>query len=163
MVAEGHCGIFIGGTQADALRASGAAGAISNRIHHVGPLGSGLAMKVVNNAMLQGYWVILAEVAGLAKRAGLPLETAMTLLAGGPAANGMFKARLAKILGTDPAIGFTVAAAAKDSDVFIATAESFGAEMPTLRRARDLFKNGSAGGLAEADIAALIAAAYLEA
>jgi 3-hydroxyisobutyrate dehydrogenase len=160
MIASGSCGIFIGGTAENAGRAMPALEVLSNRIHHVGPLGSGLAMKVVNNTMLQGYWATLTEAVRIARKSGLPLELALSILSGGPAANPMFKSRVPRILGEDRDVGFSVAAAAKDSAVFVATAQDFGVDVPVLRLARKMFEGAAEAGLGEADIAAVIADAY---
>lgn len=161
-VAAGNCGVFAGGKESDVRRAMPALEVLSNRIHHVGPPGAGLAMKVVNNAMLQGYWATLAEAVRIARKSGLPLGPAISILAGGPAANAMFKGRVPKILGEDTTVGFAVAGAAKDSAVFVGTADDLGVDVPVLRSAKAMFEQAVANGLGEADIAAIIARAYDE-
>lgn len=160
MVAAGTCGVFIGGEADEAARAASAARALSGRVVHVGPLGAGLAMKVVNNALLQGYFVTLTEVTRIARRAGLDFELAMRLLADGPAATGMFRARLPRILGEDDSVGFSVADVAKDTDVFLRTAEALGVDAPSLKLAQAMMAGGLAAGLGERDVAALIPAAW---
>lgn len=77
LVLAGNCGIFIGGEQGAAARARDSLSAISGRIYHVGPLAAGLAMKVINNGMIQTYFNGLADFMPLARQAGLPLETAL--------------------------------------------------------------------------------------
>lgn len=163
MVLDGSCGMFVGGEEADFARIGPALSVLSGRVLHIGPLGSGMAMKVVNNAMLQGYWVTLTEVARIAKRAGLELETAMNIIAGGPAATAMFKARIEKILGNDKAVGFSVAGGAKDSGVFVGTASALGVDTPALRLAQAMFNRACEDGLAGEDVAVLIANAYRDA
>ena len=66
------CGIFIGGQDADAARAEPPWRRCRRGIFHVGPLGAGLVMKTINNAMIQVYIAGLAEQLRLAGRAGLP-------------------------------------------------------------------------------------------
>lgn len=85
LVLEGACGLFVGGETEAAARALHSLKAISNRVFHVGPLGTGLAMKTINNGMLQTYFNGLADFMPVAQRAGLPLETALRILCGGPA------------------------------------------------------------------------------
>lgn len=163
MVAAGACGIFIGGTPEAAARAEAALAPLSNRIFHVGPLGAGMAMKTVNNAMLQTYWTSLAEQVRVAKRAGLPLETALSILCGGPAGMPMVRDRIPKILGQDDVVGFTVSGIAKDNAVFQRIAVELGVDAPTLRAAAAMIRDGMDAGLSEADPAALIARAYRDA
>ena len=163
LVAAGACGIFIGTDTDTVARAQQALTPLSNRIFHVGELGTGLAMKTVNNALLQTYFAGLAEQMRVAKRAGLDLQTALTILCGGPAGVPMVRDRVPKILGQDPTVGFTVAGIAKDNAVFQRVASELGVDTPTLRAAQAMIADGMATGLADADPAALIAQAYHDA
>jgi len=163
LVAAGSCGIFIGGPPDAAARARTALAPLSNRIFHVGPLGTGLVMKTINNALMQSYWAGLGEQMRVASRAGLPLETAMTILCGGPAAMPMVRDRLPKILGQDDTVGFTVSGIAKDNAVFQRVAAEMGVDTPTLRAAAAMIRDGIENGLADADPAALVAWAYRDA
>jgi len=160
LVLGGGCGIFIGGDDASAQRARDSLAAISGRIFHVGPLGTGLVMKVINNGMLQIYFNGLAELLPLAKRAGLPLETALRILCGGPAGVPMVTDRIAKILGQDDEVGFTLNAIFKDNDVFQKVVASVGLSAPTLANF-GLRKDAVAeAGLLEHDPAKMISLAY---
>nr|WP_227284600.1 NAD(P)-dependent oxidoreductase [Boseongicola sp. H5] len=160
MVRARTAGFFMGGADADAARFRPVAEVIAGRVFHVGPLGAGMAMKTINNAMLQGYFASLTEMTKLAKRAGLTLERTMDILAGGPAACDMFKARLPKILGQDTEVGFSIAGVRKDADVFLRVARDMGVATPVLEVARDVVDRGIDAGLADADVAALITRAY---
>ncbi len=160
LVLAGACGIFIGGDADAASHAKATLSAISNRIFHVGPLGTGLVMKVINNGMIQAYFAGLAEMMPLAKRAGLPMETAMRILCGGPAGMPMIADRLPKVLGEDPTVGFAMSAVAKDNDVFRRVVGSFGLDAPILAIAGEQQKQVLAAGLADADPAAMIPFAY---
>lgn len=162
MVASGACGIFIGGDQAAASRAMAACSPLSGRMFHVGPLGMGLVMKTINNAMMQSYFAALAEQMAVAARAGLPLETALTILSGGPAGAPVLKDRLPRVLGHDASVGFPIHGAAKDNAVFRRVAADFGVATPTLEAARAMIDQAIAAGLAEADVAAMIAFAYAD-
>lgn len=160
LVLAGTCGVFIGGTPEDAARAQETLALLSDRIFHVGPLGAGLVMKTINNGMIQTYFGGLADFMPLAQRAGLSLETAMTILAGGPAGTPFIKARLPKVLGTDETIGFTVRAAHKDQEVFSRIVESFDLRSPMLDRYGALAAEAIAAGLGEEDPAAMVRWAY---
>ena len=163
MVVAGSCGVFIGGDLAAAARAEAVLAHLSARIFHVGPLGAGLVMKSINNAMMQSYFAALAEQMAVAARAGVPLETALTILSGGPAGAPVLKDRLPRMLGHDRSVGFPIQGAAKDNAVFRRVAAEFGVPTPTLEAARAMIAAAMAAGLAEADVAALIARAYADA
>ena len=160
LVLAGQCGIFVGGEEVAAKRALAA---LTERVFHVGPLGTGMVMKVINNSMLQTYVTGLVEMMRLAKRAGLPLETAIKIVSHGPAGVPMVAARIPKILGEDKEVGFTVAGILKDNEVFQRVARDFGVEAPSLAAAELMQNEGIALGLADQDPAALIAEAYARA
>lgn len=160
LVLAGACGVFIGGHDAAAERASITLAAISNRIFHVGPPGTGLVMKTINNAMIQCYFNGLGDMMPLAKRAGLPMETAMRILTSGPANMPMLKDRMPKVLGEDTSVGFTISAAHKDNQVFQRVVQSYGLDSPVLAASGARQRNAIAAGLGEADPAALVRFAY---
>ena len=160
MVEAGSCGIFIGGEDTAAARAEAALTAISGRIFHVGPLGTGMVMKTINNAMIQVYIAGLTEQLQVAKRAGLGLETALTILSGGPGGLPVIRDRIPKILGRDDSVGFTVAGMAKDHDVFRRVAGELGVDTPALATAQAIFQAAIDAGLSDADGAAIMTRAY---
>jgi 3-hydroxyisobutyrate dehydrogenase-like beta-hydroxyacid dehydrogenase len=163
MVANGTCGVFIGGTDAAAMRAVPILERFSGRIFHVGPLGAGLVMKVVNNSMLQAYIGALRELLPMAKRAGLPLETVMRILNGGPAGLPMVRDRMPKFLGEDDEVAFTITASLKDNLVFQDVARSFGVAPVFLAAAETGLRQIIDAGLGEKDPANAIAIAYHDA
>ncbi|SFS21921.1 NAD(P)-dependent oxidoreductase [Yoonia litorea] len=160
LVAAGSCGVFIGGDDAHAKRAEAVIAGYSNRVFHVGPLGTGLVMKTINNSMIQLYFAGLRDMMPLAKRAGLPLETAMRILCGGPAGMPMAADRLPKILGEDKTVGFAMSAAAKDCDVFQRVVQSHGLESPALAVAKVGWDEVLAAGLGDEDPARQVSWAY---
>lgn len=160
MVADGTCGVFIGGDESAAKRAMETLRALSGRIFHVGPLGAGLVMKTINNGMMQVYMTGLGEMLPLAKRAGLSLETMMPILCGGPAGLPMVTARLPKVFGDDTEVGFTISAVNKDNDVFQRVVQSFGLPCPLLDITGQRQRDAIATGLGDSDPARMINWAY---
>jgi len=160
LVLAGSCGVFIGGDDPSAARARDSLTTISGRILHVGPLGTGLVMKTINNGMMDAYIEGLFDLMPLAKRAGLPLETALRILCGGPAGMPMVADRIAKVLGEDKEVGFTVEAFFKDNDVFQRVVESFGLNSPMLTNFGMRKSSVVEAGLWERDPASLINLAY---
>ena len=158
LVLAGRCGIFLGGTEAAAARARAVLEDVTPRLFHVGPPGAGLAMKVVNNAMLQAYFAGLAEMLPLAREAGIPFETALRIVAGGPAGMPMLADRLPRALGEDDSVGFSLADVLKDNAVFRAALAAHDLPSPLLDRFADLA--GDAPHIADKDVAAFIPHAY---
>lgn len=160
MVLAGKCGIFVGGSDEAVARAVESLATISGRIIHVGPLGTGLIMKVINNGMIQTYFAGLSDLMPLAQRAGLPLETALRILCGGPAGMPLVTNRIPKVLGEDKEVGFALNTAFKDNDVCLRVLDSFGLDSPALNCFDLLKDNVVEAGLLESDPAALINLAY---
>jgi 3-hydroxyisobutyrate dehydrogenase len=160
LVTAGQCGVFIGGEAAAAQRAERACNPISNRIFHVGPLGTGMVMKTINNAVIQTYISGLAEQLQVARGGGLAIETALTILCGGPGGIPLIRDRIPKILGEDDSVGFTVSGMYKDNAVFRAVAEELGVATPTLDQFEGWITAAIAAGLEDADGAAILARAY---
>jgi 3-hydroxyisobutyrate dehydrogenase-like beta-hydroxyacid dehydrogenase len=163
MVEAGTCGFFIGGAAEAAARAQAALALLSARIFHVGPLGTGLVMKTVNNALMQSYTAGLVEQLQVAARAGLPLETALTILCGGPAGLPMVRDRVPRILGQDTSVGFPVSGVAKDNAVFRRIAAEAGVATPTLDAFAAILAEAAGNGLSDADIAAVMRRGYCDA
>ncbi|MCG8490409.1 MAG: NAD(P)-dependent oxidoreductase [Sneathiellales bacterium] len=162
LVLAGQCGFFIGGEDAAVSRAREILEAITNRLFHVGPLGTGLVMKTINNSMLQVYLSGLNDLMPLAHKAGLPLETALRILSGGPAGMPMIADRIPKILGEDKDVGFALSAAFKDNDVFNRVLKSYGLSSVALASFGDLQAKAEKEGLIERDPAELISLSYHE-
>lgn len=163
MVLAGQCGVFIGGTDSDAARAQSVLRQISERIFHVGPLGAGLAMKIINNGMLQVYVAGLAEMLPFARKTGLPLETVLKILGGGPAGLPMITARIPKILGDDPEVGFAMSGTFKDNAIFREVVAAHGIPTDVIGAYGRHKAQMAADGRLEEDPAALIRWFYREA
>lgn len=160
LVLAGRCGVFIGGDDVAAAKATQTLGTISERIFHVGPLGTGLVMKVINNGMIMTYFNGLMDLMPLARQAGLPLETALRILSGGPAGMPVVADRIPKVLDQDKSVGFALSAAFKDNDIFNDVVESFRLVSPMLRAFGARKATVQEAGLWERDIAELIKLAY---
>jgi 3-hydroxyisobutyrate dehydrogenase-like beta-hydroxyacid dehydrogenase len=81
--ASGSLTIMSGGAAEDIAAAEPVLAAVASRRTHVGVVGSGQEMKVVNQALVGGTAVLLAEVLTLARQLGLPLDRVPACLEGG--------------------------------------------------------------------------------
>ncbi len=156
MVAEGKAGFYVGGEEGQVRRLMPVAEVLSNRIHHVGRLGSGAAMKIVNNMMLTGYWQCLKEALQVGRKAGLDAETMLEILSGSPAANGSLKAKAPVILDRSDAVSFTVDGIVRDLALFAGTAIGLGIAAPTIAAALESFEDHRASGHGDEDFATML-------
>ena len=72
--------VMVGGTEADYERAQPALAAFGRTIVHMGPVGTGHAMKSVNNALLAVNILAVAEGIAALVKAGVPARTALEVL-----------------------------------------------------------------------------------
>ncbi len=155
-VAAGKAGVFIGGSSSDIERFAPVAAAFSDRVSHIGAIGSGATMKVVNNMMLAGFWQSLSEALGVAVEAGLDLEQTLGIIAKGPAANSTLAGKMPVLLGEPHDVSFTIAGVAKDLDVYTGTARELGVDAPAIEAASSSFSNAVAQGHGDKDLAMMV-------
>lgn len=157
-VAAGKAGVFVGGSPSDIERFAPVAAAFAERVSHIGVIGSGATMKVVNNMMLAGFWQTLSEALSVAVEAGLDLEQTLGIIAKGPAANNTLTGKMPVLLGEPHDVSFSIAGVAKDLDVYTGTARELGVEAPAIEAASRSFADAVARGRGEEDLAMIIKA-----
>lgn len=81
--ATGSLTVMVGGAAEDVAAVQSVLAAVASRRTHIGAVGSGQEMKVINQALVGGTVVLLAEALTLARRLGLPLEQIPACLEGG--------------------------------------------------------------------------------
>jgi 3-hydroxyisobutyrate dehydrogenase len=101
--------IFVGGDAADVERARPVLAAMGTTITHLGSIGSGQAAKAVNQVILAGGYLGVAEGIVLALKAGLDVEALVAALSGGAAQSWVLANRSGRMLANDYPLGFKVA------------------------------------------------------
>jgi 3-hydroxyisobutyrate dehydrogenase len=147
--------IFVGGDEADVERARPVLTALGRTITHVGPIGAGQAVKAVNQIILAGTYLGVAEGIVLAIKAGLDVEQVVAALGGGAAQSWVLANRSGRMLENDYPLGFKVALHRKDLGIALELAEQLGAVLPVSALAAQLETGLIAGGHADEDMSAL--------
>lgn len=129
--------------------------AVGQRVHHVGPVGRGTAMKLVVNALFGMQVAALAEMLGFATRAGIDQNAALEVLAGLPTTSPA-------LAGIGAAIGagkfdplFPIALVAKDFRYASAAASAVQARVPLTQTTAQAFAEAAEAGLADQNINAI--------
>ncbi len=122
--------IFVGGAADDVARARPILGALGRTITHVGPIGAGQAVKAVNQVILAGTYLGVAEGIVLAIKAGLDVEQVVGALGGGAAQSWVLANRSGRMLDNDYPLGFKVALHRKDLTIALQLADQLGASLP---------------------------------
>ena len=127
---KGTLSIFVGGEAADLERAQPVLAAMGTTITHVGPIGSGQAVKAVNQVILAGTYLGVAEGVVLAIKAGLDVEQVVGALSGGAAQSWVLANRSGRMLANDYPLGFKVALHRKDLGIALQLARETGTALP---------------------------------
>jgi len=152
---KGTLTIFCGGEADDVERARPILAAMGRTITHVGPSGSGQAVKAVNQVILAGTYLGVAEGVVLAMKAGLDVAQVVEALGGGAAQSWVLANRSGRMLANDYPLGFKVALHRKDLGIALEMAREMGAELPVAELAADLETELMGGGHADDDMSAL--------
>ena len=127
---KGTLSIFVGGDVAEVERARPVLVTMGTTITHVGPIGAGQAVKAVNQVILAGAYLGVAEGIVLAIKAGLDVEQVVTALSGGAAQSWVLTNRSGRMLENDYPLGFKVALHRKDLGIALQLARETGAALP---------------------------------
>jgi 3-hydroxyisobutyrate dehydrogenase len=147
--------IFCGGAAEAVERARPFLAAMGKTITHVGPSGSGQAVKAVNQVILAGTYLGVAEGIVLALRAGLDVGQVVEALGGGAAQSWVLANRSGRMIANDYPLGFKVALHRKDLGIALDLAREMGAELPVTELAAGFETDLVAEGHADDDMSAL--------
>ena len=139
----------------DVERARPVLGALGRTITHVGPIGAGQAVKAVNQVILAGTYIGVAEGIVLATKAGLDVEQVVGALGGGAAQSWVLANRSGRMIDNDYPLGFKVALHHKDLAIALSLAAQLGAVLPVAALVAQLEAGLMATGHADEDMSAV--------
>jgi len=147
--------IFVGGEPAVFERARPILELLGKTITHVGPIGSGQAVKAVNQVILAGAYLGVAEGIVLAIKAGLDVEQVVGALGGGAAQSWVLANRSGRMLANDYPLGFKVELHLKDLGIALNLARESGVELPVTELCAEIERILVKSGHADEDISAV--------
>ncbi|MEC8918390.1 MAG: NAD(P)-dependent oxidoreductase [Pseudomonadota bacterium] len=117
------------------------------RIMHVGPVGAGHTMKLLNNFLAMGYGAIFAEALSIGAKAGITPQTFDSVIRGSRMDSGFYRTFFQYVLERDRnAHRFTLANAHKDTRYLAALAEAMEVEAGVAKAVRDLYASAESQG-----------------
>lgn len=122
--------IFAGGSDADVARAMPVLEAMGKTITHMGPSGSGQAAKAVNQVIIAGTYLGLAEGLVLGLEAGLDPSRLVAALSGGSAQSWILTNRSKNMIEDRYPLGFKLSLHRKDLGIALDLAKTLGADLP---------------------------------
>jgi 3-hydroxyisobutyrate dehydrogenase len=147
--------IFVGGHERDVERARPVLTAIGRTITHVGPIGAGQAVKAVNQVILAGAYLGVAEGIVLAIKAGLDVPQVIEALGGGAAQSWVLANRSGRMLDNDYPLGFKLSLHRKDLAIALGLADQLGVSLPLAAMTAALESGLIAQGHGDEDMSAL--------
>jgi 3-hydroxyisobutyrate dehydrogenase len=152
---KGTLTIFVGGEAADVERARPVLAGMGKTITHLGLIGSGQAAKAVNQVILAGAYLGVAEGMVLATKAGLDVGQLVTALSGGAAQSWVLANRSGRMIANEYPLGFKVALHRKDLGIALDLAGEVGAALPVSALCEQLETGLVAQGHADEDMSAV--------
>ena len=147
--------IMVGGEPADVERAHAVLAAMGRTITHMGPIGTGQATKAVNQVIICGAYLGVAEGIVLAMRAGLDPDAVVAALNNGAAQSWVLANRSGRMVEDRYPLGFKVALHRKDLAIALDLARESGVSLPVAGLTAQLENGLIAGGHGDEDMSAL--------
>ena len=156
LATSGQLTLMVGGSAEDLERARPALAPLAKTIVHVGPLGSGAAMKLAVNTVIFGLNEAVAEGLVLAEAAGIDRELAYGVIADSAVGAPYVQYKRAAFIDPDRTpIAFALDLAAKDLGLIRVLADRVGLELPQSRINLDIVNDASQTLGGESDFSAV--------
>ena len=152
----GQLSFLVGGSDTTLERALPVLKAMSKEIVHLGPLGSGAKMKLINNFLCGVQVASLAEGLAWIERSGLNREKALTVLKSGAPGSPLLGAISARMVSQNYAVNFLLTLMSKDLLYAQNEAARNNVDLKTAESARSLFEVAIAQGLGNEDMSSVI-------
>jgi 3-hydroxyisobutyrate dehydrogenase len=146
---------YVGGDAAALERVRPVLHAMASEITHFGALGQGIAMKLVNNMLMQVNRVLIAEALALGAKAGLDPTQMVDTISKTTGNSVAFQYSAPRILARD-FDGIRMEITRKDVELQVALARSLGMPMFMASMALRVYEMGAAMGLGGRDAASIV-------
>lgn len=156
--AKGTLSIMIGGEEEQFQRALPVFQAMGKTITHIGSIGSGQTVKLVNQVLVVGNCLAMCEALLLAQAGGVDLQKTYEAISQGAAGSWMFSNRGPQVMKRDWRPGFTIALQQKDLRLVLDAADELGVPLVGTSLIFNLYRTLEAQGLQEEGNHALIKA-----
>jgi 3-hydroxyisobutyrate dehydrogenase len=154
--ATGELSIIAGGAAETFAACEDVFRAMGKNLFHVGTLGQGLAMKLVNNMLVQVNTVAVAEALVLGVKAGLDPQTIYDVVRVSTGTSYAFEGRAPKMLKRDFSPGGTVDISFKDQELETAFAKQLGVPLFLANVSQQVYQMARAAGLNKEDGSAIV-------
>jgi 3-hydroxyisobutyrate dehydrogenase len=154
--AEGQLLFLVGGAAEALERARPVLAAMSRDIVHVGPVGSGASLKLINNFLCGVQAASLAEAFALIDRSELDREQALAVLTAGAPGSPLVKALAGRMAAADYTPHFALRLMVKDLLYAGQEGDRHGVTLHTAAAAREVMEAAVAAGYGDMDMSAVV-------
>jgi 3-hydroxyisobutyrate dehydrogenase len=130
--------------------------AMGRDVVHVGPVGSGARLKLINNFLSGSQVAALAEALSLIERSGLDTQKALGVLTEGAPGSPLVKLLSGRMTARQYEPNFVLRLMAKDLRYGVSEAENQGLDLDMGRAALRVFEHAIAAGQGEEDMSAVV-------
>lgn len=154
---NGTLSIMVGGSKENFGESKEILSCLGKNIYHVGEVGSGLSMKLVNNLLYSIIMCGTAEVLALGREVGLDLGTMAKILGSSSASSYALNQKVEKfIIPQNFTPGFSINLLCKDVDLALEMAGQTGASLVLSPLARHLYQLAKDNDLGDKDNSSII-------
>ena len=154
--ASGELSIIVGGAPETVAACQDLFRAMGANVFHMGGLGQGLAMKLINNMLIQVNTVAVAEALVLGVKAGLDPQAIYDVVRVSTGNSFAFEMRVPRILKRDFTPGGTVDISFKDQELETAFAKQLGVPVLLANVTQQVYQMARAAGLNKEDGSAVV-------
>ena len=147
--------IMVGGDAADVAKTMPVLSAMGKSITHVGPSGAGQFTKAINQVIISGVYLAVAEGMTLGLKAGLDMEKVVQALAGGAAGSWVLNFRSTNMIKNEYPLGFRVRLHRKDVAIATEAARELGVFLPATALVEQIENGLISQGFGDEDMSAM--------
>ncbi len=152
---HGTLAIMVGGDTAEFEKALPVLKAMGQTITHVGAIGAGQITKAINQIIISGTYLTVAEGLTLGMKAGLDMQKIIEAISGGAASSWVLHNRAMNVVNNTYPLGFRVRLHQKDLKIALDTARELGVSLPATALVAQIENGLIARGYGDDDVSAI--------
>jgi 3-hydroxyisobutyrate dehydrogenase len=152
---NGTLAIMVGGDAADFKKALPILEIMGKTVTHVGPIGAGQITKAINQIIISGTYLTVAEGLTLGIKAGLDMHKVIDAISGGAASSWVLHNRGVNVVNNTYPLGFRVRLHHKDLRIALDTARELDVTLPATALVAQIENGLIARGHGDDDVSAI--------
>jgi 3-hydroxyisobutyrate dehydrogenase len=152
---NGTLSIMVGGESAVFKKALPILETMGKTITHVGEIGAGQVTKAINQIVITGTYLTMAEGLAIGMKAGLDMEKVLQAIGGGAASSWVLHNRGQNVIDNTYPLGFRLSLHHKDLNIALETARELGVTLPATALVAQMENGLIERGFGDDDISAI--------